>query len=59
MVSDPAQDPGPFLDPTSNFANIFNINFTFVFPSFKFVKLHIKTRYNFFREFIFFKLSLC
>ncbi len=34
-----------------NFSNIFNINFTFVFPSFKCLRLHITRRYKLFRYF--------
>jgi hypothetical protein len=61
-----AQDPG-FVS-YMNFSNIFNINFTFVFPSCscKSVRLHITMRYKLFRgflkkgknKFLFFKLSI-
>ncbi len=35
------------------FNNILNINFTFVFPSGKCVRLHIMTRYKIYRDFCF------
>ncbi len=37
-------DPDPVSDPSWTFSNILDINFTFVFLSCKFVKLHIMTR---------------
>jgi ethanolamine ammonia-lyase large subunit len=39
------------LDLTRIYSNIFNINFTFVFPSGKCVRLHITTRYELLRFF--------
>jgi hypothetical protein len=36
-------DPDSFLDPKSIFSSFFNIHFTFVYPSCKFVRLHIMT----------------
>ncbi len=43
IFSDPDLDPTSQLvsDPTLIFSNILNINFTFVFPSPKSVRLHI------------------
>jgi hypothetical protein len=53
FFSDPDQDPtlklvsGPTLH--DFFSNILNINFTFVSPSCKCVRLHIMTRYKLYR----------
>ncbi len=58
LVSDFYPDPEPASDPTWSFSNILKINFTFVFPSWKCVRLHIMTRYKLLREFFFYKNQL-
>ncbi len=60
-VVDPTEiveDLDPDSEPTRIFSNVFNINFTFVFPSWKCVRLHITTRYKLFREFFLKKRNL-
>ncbi len=58
MVSDPYLDPDPVSDPTLFFSNILNINFTFVFPSCKCVRLHIMTRYKLLRKLFYIKRNI-
>jgi hypothetical protein len=55
--SDP--DPDPVSDTTIIFSNILNINFTFVFPSYKCVRVNILTRYKLFRNFFYEKEFKC
>jgi hypothetical protein len=56
IFSDSDPDPDPTFQLVSVLypdPNIPNINFTFVFPSCKCVRLHFMTRYKLFRELFF------